>query len=625
MSGFSGIISLREGALIDDTVIANLSKTIEYRGNSKPNIISTERYSFIYSKLITTNRCKNDNQPYSDEDHNLSIVSNSRIDNRASIINEYNLKHDIPDSLLILELFKKLGKKCLDLLVGPFTFVIFNNQSNEIFAARDHFGQRPFYFAKTDDYFIFSSDANSILSTPYIKEEINEQRVLDYLIFQGSIDNQTFFKNIKKLHRSECLHFSNKSLKIKKYYSLPTQKFNFSNDDKYIERFSEILRSVILDQSNTCNGSIATTCSGGLDSTSIASVLHDQKINNLKLKSYSVHFPELSSEEFKKTDEKKYVNDFIEKFDADHTFINSSIDPLEHLDFIMQKSYFPPKSGNGYMHQEIFDNMKKDDINVLFDGFDGDSVVSHGLEKLDELLRSFKISELKKEVYEASRLNNRKFSLKYFFKNFILKPLIPVKLKIYLYSFTKKGITELHKYNFLNKEMKKSYDFLGKYERFYSNKSYKFTNGYESHKNGLSMPFWEEDLEMIDYLSSLNKVDIRLPFMDKRLVELCLSVPPHLKMKNGVRRYYFRESMKGICPESVLLKNTKADLGPKLRNAIFKKRGFIKEKIINYSFLKHYLDLEYLEAITTHEKNSKLEMSNIYKWYVLDKWIEKRS
>ena len=625
MSGFSGIISLRDDVSIEYPVISSLSKTIEYRGESNPKIISSPRYAFIYSKLSTTSRCKNDNQPYRDDDSNLSIVSNSRIDNRSSIISEYNLKHDIPDSLLILELYKRIGKECLDILVGPFSFVIFNNHSQEIFAARDHFGQRPFYYAKTADYFIFSSDANSILSTPYIKEEINEKRVLDYLVFQGSIDNQTFFKNIKKLHRSESLIYSNKNLKIKKYYSLPTQRFKFSDDNKYIEKFSELFGSIIKEQSDTNNDSIATTCSGGLDSTSIASIIHNQATNKLKLKSYSVHFSGLSNEDFIKTDERKYVEDFIKKFDADHTFIYSSIDPLEHLDSIMQKSYFPPKSGNGYMHQEIFENMKKDNINVLFDGFDGDSVVSHGLERLDELVRSFRINELKKEVYEGSKLNNRKFSLSYFFKNFVLKPLIPIKLKIYLYFLTKKGITELHKYNFLNKKMKKTYDFHSAYEKFYPDKAYSFKNSYESHKNGLSLPFWEEDLEMIDYISSINKVEMRLPFMDKRLIELCLSVPSHLKMKNGVRRFYFRKSMKGICPESVLSKHTKADLGPKLRNAIIKKRGFLKEKIINYSFLKNYLDLENLKTITNNKKNSKLELSNLYKWYVLDRWIEKRS
>ena len=76
---------------------------------------------------------------------------------------------------------------------------------------------------------------------------------------------------------------------------------------------------------------------------------------------------------------------FEKKLNAQHKYIISQNTPLKYLDTQLLNSYFPPKSGNGYMHQEIIDEMKKKDIRVLFDGFDGDSVISHGAEYLVEL------------------------------------------------------------------------------------------------------------------------------------------------------------------------------------------------------------------------------------------------
>lgn len=624
MSGIAGIISLNNQKEIDVKDVNNLAESIKYRGRDGTKILHERNYAFVYSKLSVSSYCDYDMQPYTDAETDLIIVSNSRLDNRNEIIKKFNLEKNLPDTLIILELFKVLGESCLDHLVGPFTFVIYSYKTNKIFAARDHFGQRPFYFSKTDNFFIFSSDANSILQMPGINKSLNDSRIIDYLVFQGSIENQTFYKHVLKLHRSELLLIDKKGLQIKGYFTFSPSLSTFQSDEECFKKFREIFTQVIDEITDIGSKNIASTCSGGLDSSAISSVLHKLDKRSLKIKSYSVHFPDLEKEEFLKTDERKYVEDYVKMYDANHTFLNSTIDPFEHLDALMGKSYFPPKSGNGYIHQEIFNHMNKNNIRVLLDGFDGDSVISHGLERLDELLRKFEFIKLKNEVKEACRLNKKKFTFVYFFKNFILMPLIPLRVKMTLNSLFKSGITELKKFSFLNRRGKRVFNFRERFEKFYPNKAYKFTNANESHKNGLSLPFWEEDLEMIDYISSLNGIEIRLPFMDKRLVEFCINVPAHLKMKHGIRRYYFRESMRGICPESTLEKNTKADLGPKLRISIQKNASALKNSILEDSYIKNFLDANFIKGIDLKKKKSKLDISNIYKWHVLDQWIKKK-
>ena len=625
MSGIAGIISLKESSKIQRHDVENLTDSIKYRGKDGINLIFEDKFAFVYSKLSVTNNCHQDKQPYCDESSDLIIVSNSRLDNRSHIIKEFSLKDDLPDSLIILELFKELGEDCLKHLIGPFSFVIYSKKTKEIFAARDHFGQRPFYFLKNEDFFIFSSDANSILLMPGIKTKINKLRVIDYLVFQGSIENQTFFEGINKLHRSEKLILNSSGVQITKYYSLPSIKSDIKDDEECFKSFLGIFSEVISDISNTKDNILASTCSGGLDSGGISSVLHKNKKDGQKLKSYSVHFPDLDKSDFIKTDERKYVEDFVKMYDADHTYIDSKIDPIEHLHSLIEKSYFPPKSGNGYMHQEIFDQMKKDNIRVILDGFDGDSVISHGIERLDELLRKFQISKLKSEVEEACKLNKKKFSLTYFFKNFVVLPLIPLKIRLLFNTFFKNSLAELEKYNYLTDSSKKLVNLPERFEKFYPNKAYDFKDANTSHRNGLSLPFWEEELEMIDYLSAINDVETRMPFMDLRLIEFCISIPAHLKMRSGIRRYYFRQSMREICPESILEKNTKASLQPKIRLSIEKKANILLKEISENSYLRNFLNTEHVSHLDTTNKLSGLDLSNLYKWYVLDEWIKRKN
>ena len=147
-----------------------------------------------------------------------------------------------------------------------------------------------------------------------------------------------------------------------------------------------------------------------------------------------MHFDNLDEDDFSKTDERFFVKKFEEKFNAQHKYIISKNTPINYLDKQLTRAYFPPKSGNGYMHQEIIDEMKKKEIRVLFDGFDGDSVISHGAEYLVELGLESNLKKLLSEVESACKLNGRKFSIFHTLKNFWIKPNIPFCIKAVSYT-----------------------------------------------------------------------------------------------------------------------------------------------------------------------------------------------
>ena len=116
--------------------------------------------------------------------------------------------------------------------------------------------------------------------------------------------------------------------------------------------------------------------------------------------------------------------------------------------------------------------------------------------------------------------------------------------------------------------------------------------------------------------------------MDKRVVEYCLKVPGSEKFKNGVTRAYFREGMRGITPEEVLDKHTKANLGPVIMNEIRDNYKMMLQAIkISNTHLIEIISKKKIDGLIAKKFKdfTKLEKVNIYKWYVLEKWLSKNN
>ena len=622
MSGIAGIINLNNSQ-VDKQKVNALKDNLAYRAQDGFQEYKDYSISLIYAKLCVTEQCAFDQQPLLDPDEDILIVSNSRLDNRNELIKKLKVDENLTDCELILAGYKLWREKVVDHLIGPFSFVVFDNLKQHIFSAVDHFAQKPLYFSFNNDQFIFSSDPKAVSLLDPNLFSINHEKVLDYLIFQGCVNNESFYNQIFKINKGQYIQIKENKLNISEYYTLPTT--NKPANANYAKKIREIMTEVINSQSRSNNKKISTTCSGGLDSTSIASLLH-KEIKHKKIQSFSVHFDNLNRDDFNKTDERFFVEKFEEKFRADHKYIISQNTPLKYLEKQLERSYFPPKSGNGYMHQEIIDEMKKREIRVLFDGFDGDSVISHGAEYLVELGLESNLQKLLSEVKSACKLNGRRFSTFHTLKNFWLKPLIPFGIKVFLNRLFSVGITEEKKYQNLPESAKNLVNFSKKFKDYYPDESYKHKKSLAAHRQSLSLPFWEEELEIIDFIAAINGIEIRLPFMDKRVIEFCLTVPGNEKFKGGITRAYFREGMSGITPDEVLNKHTKADLGPVIMNEIEENYEMMLEalKKSNIGFTK-IISARKIDVLLKKkfEALSKLEKVNIYKWYVLEKWLSK--
>jgi len=208
---------------------------------------------------------------------NLWLKANARIDGREELIQKLKLtvKESPTDDELILQAYEAWGEDCVKHLIGDFAFAIWDGRLQRLFCARDHFGVKPFFFTHISDHFNFSSSLNALRLDSRVSETLNEIAIGDYLLFGVNQDHSTTtFKDIQRLPPGHTLTVANNVVKIRRYWtpSIPAE-VRFRDNDSYVERFSELLSRAVADRLRTDR--VAISMSGGLDSTSLAAVARE--------------------------------------------------------------------------------------------------------------------------------------------------------------------------------------------------------------------------------------------------------------------------------------------------------------------------------------------------------------
>ena len=203
-------------------------------------------------------------QPHSLDD-NVYVIADARMDGG----------HRGTDHDNILDAYHKFGENCVDHLIGDFAFVIWDKRERRLFCARDHFGVKPFYFARVGNSFIFSNALNTVRRDGRVSDELNEAAVGDYLAFGLNQDlASTIFRDIQRLPAGHTLSLANGRITTRRYWT-PTVKdeIRFRDPRSYVDRFNELFTTAVRDRLRTNRVSISM--SGGLDSTSIAATARD--------------------------------------------------------------------------------------------------------------------------------------------------------------------------------------------------------------------------------------------------------------------------------------------------------------------------------------------------------------
>lgn len=567
MCGIAGFIGFNCNAVLAE--IANITQ--KHRGPDYQGIWSDEHISLAHQRLSIIDLSERANQPFVKD--SLVIVFNGEIYNFLTLRNILKKEHGVvfrseSDTEVILEMFRLHREKCLDFFIGMFSFAIYDQNSKELFLARDHFGIKPLFYTKTPEGFAFASELKTLISIPGFNKNINLTSLINSMSYLWIPGNDSMFIGCYKLPPSHFM-FINKNLAIslKKYWQLKDYIKDGGEKD-LIDTLREVLEKT-MDRHMVADVPISAFLSGGLDS-SLISVM--AKRQNPKLSTYTIGTDAKDKKIEGMPDDEKYAKRLARLHNFDHNEIIIKPDIINQLPAMVRTLDEPigdPAAINTYL---ICKAAREKGVKVLLSGMGADeiffgyrrqkaSIIVQQYNKLPPFVRSAieKIVKSLPVTFLGKGLKLSRWS-----KRFIsfsgLPPDESYRMSYSYYSFDEllhlfntdysqeiQSITETHK-NIFDSMYKK--DLVN--QMCYTDINYFMT--------GLNLTY-------SDRASMAASVEVRVPFIDKHVIEFAMQIPGKYKYKNHESKYILKKAAEKYLPSDIIYR-PKASFGAPIRSWI---------------------------------------------------------
>ncbi len=263
----------------DEKVLEKMMDVIRHRGPDGGGKYVDDNVSLGFRRLAIID-LNNGDQPMFNEERDKVIVFNGEIYNykelKEELIKKGHIFRNNSDTECIIHGFEEYGEGILDRLRGMFTFVIWDIKTKSLFAARDMFGIKPFYYGRVNGNLVFGSEIKSILEYPGYKKEVNREALEEYLTFQYSVLTETFFKGIFKLLPGHFMRFEGGELTIKRYFDPMLAPDDSLNLEKTVDRIDDAVKESVK-YHMVSDVEVGSLLSSGVDSGYVSSLFKGAK------------------------------------------------------------------------------------------------------------------------------------------------------------------------------------------------------------------------------------------------------------------------------------------------------------------------------------------------------------
>ncbi len=460
------------------------------------------------------------------------------------------------DTEVIMAAYDHWGVDCLKQFDGMFAFALYNKLNNELFCARDRFGEKPFYYSLNNNKLMFASEMKSLWANG-IDKSINNHSIYLYLNFnlhENPNDlSQTFFQKISKLKAGHYfIYKEGVSIIQKPYWKIDLNKKNSEIDFKdACIKFNELFFTSV-NRRLRSDVSVGTSLSGGLDSSSVVLAIDNIIKNKAEIqKTFSARFDD------PKLDEGFFMSRVVQDKSIQHYCTYPDLSKLmEDLPQIMYHQEEPFSSASIYAQWEVFKLAKLENVVVLLDGQGADEYLAgythFFIPFLREKYKKGGVNELKKSLLEIKE--NNTFADSIIIDNlFKLETTLPTifdksrKIKHKFLGVPNNKTINKTLFNNFYKEQAPFKNFVTLNESLY----------HSTFKSGL-----EKLLRFADRNSMAFSREVRLPFLNHELVEFVFSLPSEFKIRNGWTKAILRYSLENILPSEVCWRKDKLGFQP---------------------------------------------------------------
>lgn len=604
MCGFVGFIS-QEKQKDKKKIIKEMCDLIAHRGPDGEGYYTDEFIALGHRRLSIVD-LKGGSQPMFNEDKKISIVFNGEIYNYQKLKEELKENHKFQtncDTEVLLHGYEEWGiEELLKKIVGMFSFVIYDMKKNKVFGARDYFGIKPFYYYKKADNFFFGSEIKSFLAHPSFEKEVNKRALKMFLIFQYSIHEETFFKNVYKLKPGHYFEYSSGELKINQYFEISYNRKG-KTEEEIKKELREKLENSINYHQTTSDVEVGSYLSGGVDSSYVVSVSKPDK-------TFSVGFDINGFDESmyaKKLSELLSIKNYRKLITADEFF-----DALPKVEYYTDE----PEANLSAVPLYYLSKLASEQVKVVLSG-----------EGSDEMFAGYNeyYEPLSLKVYVKIPLFIRK-GIRNFVKKF---PHFPGQNTLIKYGlpFDERYIghgtlmeeweaneilcNDLKNEETIHDVLKPVYDKV-KNQDLLTQKMY------------IDMHFWlpQDILLKADKMTMANSLELRVPLLDINVFNTAKTIPTKYLVRKKQTKYLFRKIAHEKIPEE-WAKRRKLGFPVPFSKWIKEEKYYNKVKdMFSKDFVEEFFDKEIicrlLEEHYTNKKNNGRKIYNIYTfliWY----------
>ncbi|MEG0546727.1 MAG: asparagine synthase (glutamine-hydrolyzing) [Oscillospiraceae bacterium] len=530
MCGFVGFYD--ENVDNREEIIKKMNDRIIHRGPDSDGFWSDDKVNLAFRRLSIID-LEGGSQPIINEDGSKIITFNGEIYNyqeiRKELLNKGHIFKTNSDTEVVLHGFEEYGEEILNKLRGMFAFVIYDKNKEEIFGARDFFGIKPFYYSAFNSSFLFGSEIKSFLDFPKFKKQVNKDALKMYLIFQYSVLDETFFKNVFKLKAGHFLRYNKKDgLRVKQYFdnSFKTSKKPFEEVKNDIK--TEVEESVKYHE--IADVEVGGFLSSGVDSSYIVSVAKPQK-------TFSVGF---GLDGF---DETVYAHDLSEMIGIGNKKKTISADEFFSALNKVQYHSDEPHANLSAVPLYFLSDMAAEDLKVVLSGEGADEFFGGYITYLDsDFTKAYKklpVSlrhSLKKVGEKHPNVPGFKFLVRN--GNNVEDEYIG-QAKIMSNEEANNILSKPYKNDIRYQDITKPYFDKVKDEDDMTKKMY------------LDMNLWlpNDILLKADKMTMAHSLELRVPYLDRVLWSLAKSIPVKYRTEGKLTKFVFRKCAEEVLPE----------------------------------------------------------------------------
>ena len=620
MCGIVGLTCFTGG--IEAAQVVRMRDQFPYRGPDDQGLWLQKDglAGFGHRRLSILDPTPSGHQPMHDEA--LTIVFNGEVYNYIEIRDDlirygYTFKTGT-DTEVILKAYSKWGKECIQKFNGMFAFAIWDQRKNELFLVRDRLGIKPLYYHQIGDRFYFASEVKAILSVLPENPPLREELIDSYMSFGYIPGSQTLHSCIERLLPGHFMVVKNGVVRQEQYWDLHFDTDDDKGEDYYFEKFTFLLNDSI-DLRLRSDVPLGIFLSGGLDSSAVVGLLAPRVSGKLKTFSVAYDFG-------KQFDETSYARLVSKKFATDHDEI--FVTPAQFMDFIPQfvQLMDEPVTEAAAISLYFVSMLAKEKVTVVLSG-----------EGSDEILGGYDLYRYMSVLEKYHRLVGKK--------------------KTTLLAQTAEKIfptgNKMSKYLRLGAmALEDRYKGISTYEEVYKDKLYTrdFREQCRQQKKDTAVKFLEslfqatkdkhcldrmlyfdikswlvDDLLIkADRMSMAASLELRVPFLDYRLVEFAATIPAKYKVNSKEGKILLKRIMKGILPPEII--NRKKMGFPTPLKIMFQKQlyDFTCDHLLsNTSKISQYFNLVAVRKMLDEHSAGKVDHHRtLWQLLVLEVWLK---